>query len=115
MAARVSVGAGLAPGTRTSSPVAARATLFSLVRLLVLALTHLPFLHAAPVSPRGWGLYDGTAAKDEEEGAKPAEDPTLWIYLTFAVGLVLLGGAFAGLTIALMGQVRSLHPSSPLT
>lgn len=31
--------------------------------------------------------------------------PTLWIYLAVAVALVLLGGAFAGLTIALMGQV----------
>lgn len=31
--------------------------------------------------------------------------PTLWIYLAVAIGLVLLGGAFAGLTIALMGQV----------
>lgn len=32
--------------------------------------------------------------------------PTLWIYLAVAIALVLLGGAFAGLTIALMGQVR---------
>lgn len=35
-------------------------------------------------------------------------NPTLWIYLAVAIGLVLLGGAFAGLTIALMGQVRNL-------
>ena len=33
------------------------------------------------------------------------DKPTLWIYLAVAVALVLLGGAFAGLTIALMGQV----------
>lgn len=33
------------------------------------------------------------------------EKSTLWIYLAVAVALVLLGGAFAGLTIALMGQV----------
>lgn len=36
----------------------------------------------------------------------PSDDPTLLIYLLVAVGLVLLGGAFAGLTIALMGQVQ---------
>ncbi|KAI9683200.1 MAG: hypothetical protein M1829_005991 [Trizodia sp. TS-e1964] len=30
--------------------------------------------------------------------------PSLWLYLGTAVALVLLGGAFAGLTIALMGQ-----------
>lgn len=34
------------------------------------------------------------------------DKPTLWIYLAVAIALVLLGGAFAGLTIALMGQVR---------
>ena len=34
-----------------------------------------------------------------------ADKPTLWIYLAVAIALVLLGGAFAGLTIALMGQV----------
>ncbi|KAI9672951.1 MAG: hypothetical protein M1817_003115 [Caeruleum heppii] len=39
-----------------------------------------------------------------EEGGKPPADPSLWIYLSIAVVLVLLGGAFAGLTIALMGQ-----------
>jgi hypothetical protein len=33
------------------------------------------------------------------------QKPTLWIYLAVAIALVLLGGAFAGLTIALMGQV----------
>ena len=33
------------------------------------------------------------------------DKPTLWIYLAVAIALVLLGGAFAGLTIALMGQV----------
>ncbi|KAF2791446.1 DUF21-domain-containing protein [Melanomma pulvis-pyrius CBS 109.77] len=40
----------------------------------------------------------------EQVDPKPAEDPSLWIYLSTAIALVLLGGAFAGLTIALMGQ-----------
>lgn len=39
----------------------------------------------------------------------PAHSPTLWIYMAVAVGLVLLGGVFAGLTIALMGQVSRLN------
>ena len=41
----------------------------------------------------------------------PSDYSTLWIYLSVAVGLVLLGGAFAGLTIALMGQVCSHRAS----
>lgn len=40
--------------------------------------------------------------------------PTLWIYLAIAIALVLLGGAFAGLTIALMGQVYTLCIRSEL-
>jgi len=36
----------------------------------------------------------------EEDEGKPADDPQLWAYLGVAAALVLLGGAFAGLTIA---------------
>jgi metal transporter CNNM len=36
----------------------------------------------------------------EHVDPKPAEDPSLWVYLSIAIALVLLGGAFAGLTIA---------------
>ncbi|KAH6677294.1 hypothetical protein B0J14DRAFT_615527 [Halenospora varia] len=39
----------------------------------------------------------------EEEGGNP-EDGSLWLYLGIALALVVLGGVFAGLTIALMGQ-----------
>lgn len=39
-----------------------------------------------------------------KEDAPEAEDPSMWLYLLIAAVLVLLGGAFAGLTIALMGQ-----------
>ena len=59
----------------------------------------LPLLKASPLK--------GKFTTFEEETSKPASDPTLWIYLAVAVGLVLLGGVFAGLTIALMGQVRT--------
>jgi metal transporter CNNM len=35
-----------------------------------------------------------------KEDAQEAQDPSLWLYLLTAAILVLLGGAFAGLTIA---------------
>jgi metal transporter CNNM len=69
-----------------------------LAKVLLLALGQMPFVRAAPFyTPH---LFS-TAA--EEEGKAP-EDAELWINLTVAVLLVLLGGVFAGLTIALMGQ-----------
>ncbi|KAK7550035.1 hypothetical protein IWX49DRAFT_554446 [Phyllosticta citricarpa] len=39
-----------------------------------------------------------------EDEPKSSDDAELWVFLGTAVALVLLGGAFAGLTIALMGQ-----------
>lgn len=68
----------------------------SLSRIWIYALAQLPLLAAAPLYSRL------VTVREEEDG----EDPTiLWIYLATAIALVLLGGAFAGLTIALMGQV----------
>lgn len=69
-------------------------------RLLV-SFRILPLLGASP-------LNYGFNIAEETETPKPASDPTLWIYLAVAVVLVLLGGVFAGLTIALMGQVGIL-------
>ena len=60
----------------------------------------IPLVQAIPISRN---LYH--AFVEEEEPPMSAEKPTLWIYLAVAIALVLLGGAFAGLTIALMGQV----------
>lgn len=74
-------------------------SLLSLTKLFAFGISQLPFLRAAPL------LHSPFAALEEPEG-KDSDDPTLWIYLAVAVGLVLLGGAFAGLTIALMGQVH---------
>jgi hypothetical protein len=54
----------------------------------------------------GGGRGGWSVGITEELDTKAPEDPSLWIYLAVAVLLVLLGGAFAGLTIALMGQVR---------
>ncbi|KAL8942182.1 MAG: hypothetical protein Q9211_001512 [Gyalolechia sp. 1 TL-2023] len=69
---------------------------FSLAKLLAYAFISLPLLRAAP-------LRNGLITAFEEAPMAPSK-PTLWIYLAIAIALVLLGGAFAGLTIALMGQ-----------
>ena len=75
-----------------------RLVIFSLAKLVFFILANVPFLAAAPTKiPPFLGIL--------EDEPLPAHSPRLWIYLTVAVGLVLLGGAFAGLTIALMGQV----------
>lgn len=71
-----------------------------LAKVLVVAFSQIPFVRAAPLHP----LYL-LAVPDKPEVHDPS-NPSLWIYLTVAAALVLLGGAFAGLTIALMGQVR---------
>ena len=67
--------------------------------VLLLAKTlFVPLASAAPLSlwQRNVNTFEDTPI--------PPDDPNLWVYLGIAVVLVLLGGAFAGLTIALMGQ-----------
>ncbi|KAF2494609.1 DUF21-domain-containing protein [Lophium mytilinum] len=88
-----------ASGAASSRNVLAsvRPAAFTTISLLFLVLAYLPLSHGAPVERTSVGLLE----KDEP---KPADDPSLWIYLGTAAILVLLGGAFAGLTIALMGQ-----------
>lgn len=76
-----------------------RPLVLGLGKILALSLTQLPFVRAAPFL-----VADIIRAKDED-GPDSADDPSLWLYLGVAAALVLLGGAFAGLTIALMGQV----------
>lgn len=78
-------------GPRATSPA-----LLSTIKVLLVLVAQLPLLHASPLRFR---------ARAAEEEPMPAHEPTLWIYLAVAIALVLLGGAFAGLTIALMGQV----------
>lgn len=43
---------------------------------------------------------------EDEDLPKSPEDPTLWVYLGTAIALVLLGGIFAGLTIAYVHLAR---------
>ncbi|EXJ64669.1 hypothetical protein A1O7_01007 [Cladophialophora yegresii CBS 114405] len=82
----------------TNSYLARRPLVLGLAKALFLSVGRLPIVQAAPLLAR-----DLFSSADEPE-AKPPDDPSLWIYLTVAAVLVLLGGAFAGLTIALMGQ-----------
>jgi metal transporter CNNM len=69
------------------------------VNMLLIALFHAcaPLVKALPLG----GIVHALA---DEELPKSPEDASLWVYLGIAVALVLAGGVFAGLTIALMGQ-----------
>lgn len=80
--------------------LAMRPAILSVAKLLVLGMMNLPLLHAAPT------MFSLSAIQMQEDVPMPPQSPTLWIYLAVAMSLVLLGGAFAGLTIALMGQVK---------
>lgn len=83
-----------------------------LVRLLLPLFARIPIATGIPVTTSKF-----TAAEDGE----PVNEPGFWLYLGVATALVIAGGAFAGLTIALMGQVsynynfKSRLPDSELT
>lgn len=72
------------------------------VMLLAKALL-VPLASAAPLSTL-WAERPAHVLEDDVDAPKSPDDPNLWVYLGVAIALVLLGGAFAGLTIALMGQ-----------
>ncbi|KAF2223821.1 hypothetical protein BDZ85DRAFT_114772 [Elsinoe ampelina] len=84
---------GSSSGPRSSVSPAA----FSLAKLLAASILHPTLSYAAPILSRSVRSF-------EEKAPKSPEDASLWAYLGTAIALVLLGGAFAGLTIALMGQ-----------
>ncbi|KAI7155099.1 DUF21-domain-containing protein [Hortaea werneckii] len=79
---------------------------FAAVRPAVLGLARLCLIPLASAAPLGIFSRDGSAnvLEGDEDLPKDPGDPSLWIYISVAMALVLLGGAFAGLTIALMGQ-----------
>jgi hypothetical protein len=70
-----------------------RPAVLGLVKVLLLGLSQIPYASAAP-------LYSFVGLARREDAPRDAEDPSLWLYLAIAAVLVLLGGAFAGLTIA---------------
>ncbi|EZF21910.1 hypothetical protein H112_05080 [Trichophyton rubrum D6] len=68
----------------------------ALTKLVLCSLSRLPLLYAAPLTT--------SAVEKLAHVPKPPDEFSLWLYLSIAAALVLSGGAFAGLTIALMGQ-----------
>jgi metal transporter CNNM len=66
-----------------------------LSKLLFLALAQVTHVAAAPLKD-----YLGHSKHAHVQLHADEEDPSLWLYLAVAAVLVLLGGAFAGLTIA---------------
>ncbi|KAI5298961.1 hypothetical protein KEM55_002733, partial [Ascosphaera atra] len=75
---------------------------FPLIRLTILLLSRLPRLLSSPLAYPA-SISNATAPSAQDE---PPTDsgPTFVVDLTVASILVLTGGVFAGLTIALMGQ-----------
>lgn len=84
--------------------LASRPIALGFAKVLVIALAQLPAIAAAAPARVG-------ARHDED----PSGDPGLWLYLGVAFALVISGGAFAGLTIALMGQVSVDYASCTTT
>ncbi|KAL4817469.1 hypothetical protein BDW67DRAFT_29141 [Aspergillus spinulosporus] len=80
--------------------LALRPIALGLGKLLALSFSHIPLVSAAPTSQ----FFAPRHGAHAETHALPTNDATLWLYLGVAAALVLTGGAFAGLTIALMGQ-----------
>ena len=80
----------------TTRLFAARPIVLGLAKILFLTISQSPLAAAAPVLSTY--LHSSDAAPSD------SSDPSLWLYLGISAALVLSGGAFAGLTIALMGQ-----------
>ena len=85
----------------------------SLAKLVIVGLMNLPMLRAfaLPLS------LASRAVILEDEGKSP-EDASLWLYLGVSMVLVLLGGLFAGLTIAYVlnesNRMRGFRSNRPL-
>ena len=63
-----------------------------------------PVVKAFPVFQRSLDALKG------DDLPKDPDDASLWVYLGTAIALVLLGGAFAGLTIAYVPCPTPIHP-----
>ncbi|KAF1813470.1 DUF21-domain-containing protein [Eremomyces bilateralis CBS 781.70] len=75
--------------------MAAASSVHLALRVLMLGVTRLPLASAIPLS---------ILRVEAPEAPKSPNDLSLWAFLGTAFALVVLGGVFAGLTIALMGQ-----------
>lgn len=99
MVATTTRGTGAVGRTSYNGYTASRPAVFGLAKIFCLGLSQLSLAGAAPLKTL---LH---AYEDDDE--PDAEDASLWLYLVIAMVLVLLGGAFAGLTIA---YVKSSPP-----
>ncbi|KAI1827383.1 hypothetical protein F4861DRAFT_407142 [Xylaria intraflava] len=77
----------------------ARTVVLGVARVLSVGLAGLAT--AAPTPPRTLRYLE---PRDHRTNVPVAEGGALWVLYAISMALVLLGGAFAGLTIALMGQ-----------
>ena len=73
----------------------ARPAAVGLAKVLFMAASQISIAAGAPVG--SWLMGHGGG---EDDLPKSPDDPSLWIYLSIAMVLVVSGGAFAGLTIA---------------
>jgi hypothetical protein len=88
-------------GFHNGNETSVRIAVVGLSKMLLLLLWNLPFVRSSPIARQSFGILD------DDDGAAPSDDPSTWVYLGTAVALVLLGGAFAGLTIAyVVGGLR---------
>ncbi len=78
---------------------AARPAVLGMAKVLFLGLCQMSVAGAAP-------LKELLRIADDDDVPKDPDDPSLWLYMGVALVLVLLGGAFAGLTIAYVGLDR---------
>lgn len=70
-------------------------------KLLLTLIARLPLLHALPYGGLTRGSYNPYEHDDE---TLDPESSDFWLYMFVSFVLVVAGGVFAGLTIALMGQ-----------
>jgi metal transporter CNNM len=85
------------------SRAAANGSSLRIARLAFLGLFH-AFAPVVSALPMPFGDVVKAFKDADEDLPKDSSDPQLWLYLGIAIALVLAGGVFAGLTIALMGQ-----------
>ncbi|KAL1801336.1 hypothetical protein ACET3X_001678 [Alternaria dauci] len=87
----------------SASRAATNGSSLRMARLAFLGLFH-AFAPIVSALPMPFGHVVRTFRDADEDLPKDSSDPQLWLFLGIAVALVLAGGVFAGLTIALMGQ-----------
>ena len=86
-------GAPNARGAPYNGYTAARPAILGIAKVLFLGIGQASVAAAAP-------LKELLRIADDDDTPKDPDDPSLWLYMGIALILVLLGGAFAGLTIA---------------